>query len=113
LQTQLNEFRAFSSLTPIRRPSKKSSSIGYVCAKWGTNGTIQYCYCKSLASSESSFAMIIGKGLFMSLVLGLLSSLSVSGAIVLPVASFSTVLTEIAQQVGGDHVVVVGLVRPG
>ena len=49
----------------------------------------------------------------MSLVLGLLSTLSVSGANVLPVASFSTVLTEIAQQVGGDHVIVAGLVRPG
>jgi hypothetical protein len=47
--------------------------------------------------------MTIGKGLFMSLVLGLLSTLSASGADLLQVASFSTVLTEIAQQVGGDH----------
>jgi zinc/manganese transport system substrate-binding protein len=29
------------------------------------------------------------------------------------IASFSTVLTEIAQRVGGEHVVVYGLVRPG
>jgi zinc/manganese transport system substrate-binding protein len=31
----------------------------------------------------------------------------------LPIASFSTVLTEIAQQVGGNHVTVAGLVKPG
>ena len=31
----------------------------------------------------------------------------------LPIASFSTVLTEIAQQVGGTHVTVAGLVKPG
>ena len=31
----------------------------------------------------------------------------------LQVASFSTVLTEIARQVGGDHLTVFGLVRPG
>jgi ABC-type Zn uptake system ZnuABC Zn-binding protein ZnuA len=59
------------------------------------------------------FAMTIGKGLCMSLVLGLLSTLSASGADLLQVASFSTVLTEIAQQVGGDHLIVSGLVKPG
>jgi zinc/manganese transport system substrate-binding protein len=55
--------------------------------------------------------MTIGKGLF--LVCGLLSTLSADGADVLKVASFSTVLTEIAQQVGGNHVRVAGLVKPG
>ena len=57
--------------------------------------------------------MTIGKGLFMSLLFGLFSILSASGADVLKVASFSTVLTEIAQQVGGNHVSVAGLVKPG
>ena len=57
--------------------------------------------------------MTIPQSLLMSLVLGLLSTLSASGANLLQVASFSTVLTEIAQQVGGDHVIVAGLVRPG
>jgi ABC-type Zn uptake system ZnuABC Zn-binding protein ZnuA len=57
--------------------------------------------------------MTIGKGLCMSLVLGLLWTLSASGADLLQVASFSTVLTEIAQQVGGDHLIVSGLVKPG
>ena len=36
-----------------------------------------------------------------------------SGANALKVASFSTVLTEIAEQVGGNHVTVAGLVKPG
>ena len=49
----------------------------------------------------------------MSLVLGLLSTFSASGADLLQVASFSTVLTEIAQQVGGNHLIVAGLVKPG
>ena len=49
----------------------------------------------------------------MSLVFGLFCTLSASGADVLKVASFSTVLTEIAQQVGGNHVNVAGLVKPG
>ncbi|MBV8142162.1 MAG: zinc ABC transporter substrate-binding protein, partial [Verrucomicrobia bacterium] len=48
-----------------------------------------------------------------SLVFGLLSSPSASGADVLQVASFSTVLSEIAQKVGGNHVSVAGLVKPG
>jgi zinc/manganese transport system substrate-binding protein len=62
---------------------------------------------------EAGFAMTFGKGLFMSLMLGVLWTLLASGANLLQVASFSTVLTEIAQQVGGDHVIVAGLVRPG
>ena len=49
----------------------------------------------------------------MPLLFGLFSTLSASGADVLKVASFSTVLTEIAQQVGGNHVNVAGLVKPG
>ena len=47
-----------------------------------------------------SFAVTIGKGISLFLVFGLLSALSASGADLLQVASFSTVLTEIAQQVG-------------
>ena len=57
--------------------------------------------------------MTIGKALLISLLCGLFSILSASGADVLKVASFSTVLTEIAQQVGGNHVSVAGLVKPG
>ena len=44
--------------------------------------------------------MTIRKYLFMSLLFGLFATLSATGADVLQVASFSTVLTEIAQQVG-------------
>jgi zinc/manganese transport system substrate-binding protein len=49
----------------------------------------------------------------MLLVCGLFFTLPASGANVLKVASFSTVLTEIAKQVGGNHVSVAGLVKPG
>jgi zinc/manganese transport system substrate-binding protein len=66
-----------------------------------------------LQQAKYCFAMSIGKGLFMSLVFGLCCTLSASGADVLKVASFSTVLTEIAQQVGGNHASVAGLVKPG
>ena len=44
---------------------------------------------------------------------GLFFTLPASGANVLKVASFSTVLTEIAEQVGGNHVSVAGLVKLG
>jgi len=57
--------------------------------------------------------MTIRKYLFMSLLFGLFATLSATGADVLQVASFSTVLTEIAQQVGGNHASVTGLVKPG
>jgi zinc/manganese transport system substrate-binding protein len=57
--------------------------------------------------------MTIGRRLFMLLVCGLFFTLPASGANVLKVASFSTVLTEIAKQVGGNHVSVAGLVKPG
>ena len=57
--------------------------------------------------------MTIGKAVLISVVCGLLPTLSASGADPLKVASFSTVLTEIVQQVGGNHVSVAGLVKPG
>ena len=57
--------------------------------------------------------MTIIKSLFTSLLVGLFTALSAAGAGVLQVASFSTVLTEIAQQVGGNHVSVSWLVKPG
>jgi zinc/manganese transport system substrate-binding protein len=66
-----------------------------------------------ICNNPTIFAMTIGKGLFISLACGLFSTLSAYGADVLKVASFSTVLTEIAEQVGGNHVSVVGLVKPG
>lgn len=43
----------------------------------------------------------------------LLASSPVLAADKLTVASFSTVLTEVAQKVGGEHVVVFGLLKPG
>jgi zinc/manganese transport system substrate-binding protein len=73
----------------------------------------QIAIANTLHQVKYSFAMTIPQSLLMSLVLGLLSTLSASGANLLQVASFSTVLTEIAQQVGSDHVIVAGLVRPG
>ncbi|MBV8377571.1 MAG: zinc ABC transporter substrate-binding protein [Verrucomicrobia bacterium] len=57
--------------------------------------------------------MTIEKGVFMCLMFILLSNPLASGADVLKVASFSTLLTEIAQKVGGNHVNVAGLVKPG
>jgi ABC-type Zn uptake system ZnuABC Zn-binding protein ZnuA len=57
--------------------------------------------------------MTIGKGLLIFLVFGLCSNLSAGGADVSKVASFSTVLTAIVQQVGVNHVSVAGLVMPG
>ena len=57
--------------------------------------------------------MTIGRSLFILLVCGLFFTLPASGANVLKVASFSTVLTEIAEQVGGNHVSVAGLVKLG
>jgi zinc/manganese transport system substrate-binding protein len=57
--------------------------------------------------------MTIGRRLFILLVCGLFFTLPASGANVLKVASFSTVLTEIAEQVGGNQVSVAGLVKPG
>ena len=66
-----------------------------------------------MQQANSRFGMVIGKGLLIFFVFGLFSNLSASGADVLKVASFSTVLTEIVQQVGGNHVSVAGLVKPG
>jgi zinc/manganese transport system substrate-binding protein len=57
--------------------------------------------------------MTIGRRLFILLVCGLFFTLPASAANLLKVASFSTVLTEIAEQVGGNHVGVAGLVKPG
>lgn len=57
--------------------------------------------------------MSIGRRLFILLGCGLFFTLPASGANALKVASFSTVLTEIAGQVGGNHVSVLGLVKLG
>jgi zinc/manganese transport system substrate-binding protein len=57
--------------------------------------------------------MSIGRRLFILLGCGLFFTLPASGANALKVASFSTVLTEIAEQVGGNHVSVAGLVKLG
>jgi zinc/manganese transport system substrate-binding protein len=57
--------------------------------------------------------MTVGRRPFILLVYGLFFTLPASGANVLNVASFSTVLTEIVKQVGGNQVSVAGLVKPG
>jgi zinc/manganese transport system substrate-binding protein len=57
--------------------------------------------------------MTIAKAFCVSVLSALVSTFSASGADTLKIASFSTVLTEIAQQVGRQHVAVAGLVPPG
>jgi zinc/manganese transport system substrate-binding protein len=57
--------------------------------------------------------MTIGRRLFILLGCVLFFTLPASGANALKVASFSTVLTEIAEQVGGNNISVAGLVKPG
>ena len=57
--------------------------------------------------------MMIVRGLVVSLLIGAAFVRAAQTAETLKVASFSTVLTEIAQQVGGNHVSVAGLVKPG
>jgi zinc/manganese transport system substrate-binding protein len=57
--------------------------------------------------------VIIVKGLVASLLIGAAFVGSAQTAETLKIASFSTVLTEIAQRVGGTHVSVAGLVKPG
>ena len=57
--------------------------------------------------------MMIAKGFVASLLIGAAFIRSGQTAETLKIASFSTVLTEIAQQVGGNHVSVAGLVKPG
>jgi zinc/manganese transport system substrate-binding protein len=57
--------------------------------------------------------MTTGRRLFILLVCGLFFALPAGGANVLKVASFSTVLTELVEQVGGNQVSVAGLVKPG
>jgi zinc/manganese transport system substrate-binding protein len=57
--------------------------------------------------------VIIVKGLVASLLIGAAFVGPAQTAETLKIASFSTVLTEIAQRVGGTHVSVAGLVKPG
>ena len=57
--------------------------------------------------------MTIVKGFLFSIVLEAGMASPAFGAELLRVASFSTVLTEVAQQVGGSHVNVAGLVKAG
>ncbi len=53
------------------------------------------------------------KTFLVSLFCGSVLALSAHGAEQLKIASFSTVLTEMAQQIGGQHVTVTGVVKPG
>jgi len=57
--------------------------------------------------------MTIPKGFLVFILFGAASAPLADAAEKLKIASFSTVLTEIAQQVGADHVDVAGLVKPG
>jgi ABC-type Zn uptake system ZnuABC Zn-binding protein ZnuA len=58
-------------------------------------------------------AVTICKGFILSILFGATSTLSAYAAEILKIASFSTVLTEVVQEVGAKHVNVAGLVRPG
>jgi ABC-type Zn uptake system ZnuABC Zn-binding protein ZnuA len=57
--------------------------------------------------------MTIVRGFLVFILFGITSVLSVGAAETLKIASLSTVLTEIVQEVGGTHVNVAGLVKPG
>jgi ABC-type Zn uptake system ZnuABC Zn-binding protein ZnuA len=74
---------------------------------------LEFVIANILQQANNHFAMTIGKGLLIFLVFELCSNLSAGGADVSKVASFSTVLTAIVQQVGVNHVSVAGLVMPG
>jgi zinc/manganese transport system substrate-binding protein len=55
----------------------------------------------------------IFKGFLPSILFGATFTLSANAAETLNIASFSTVLTEVVQEVGANHVKVAGLVKPG
>jgi len=57
--------------------------------------------------------MTIFRGFLLSILFGATSTLSANAAETLKIASFSTVLTEVVQKVGANHVNVAGLVKPG
>jgi zinc/manganese transport system substrate-binding protein len=57
--------------------------------------------------------MTIFRGFLLSILFGATSTLSANAAETLKIASFSTVLTEVVQEVGANHVNVAGLVKPG
>jgi ABC-type Zn uptake system ZnuABC Zn-binding protein ZnuA len=57
--------------------------------------------------------MTIFKGFVLPILFGATTTLSPNAAETLKIASFSTVLTEVVQKVGANHVNVAGLVKPG
>ena len=57
--------------------------------------------------------MTIVKGFLVSVLFGAMPAPLANASEKFMIASFSTVLTEIAQQVGASHVNVAGLVKPG
>ncbi len=57
--------------------------------------------------------MTIFKGFVLPILFGATATLSANAAETLKIASFSTVLTEVVQKVGANHVNVAGLVKPG
>ena len=75
----------------------------------------EHFYCKLVAAIEQSSMnpMTIVKGFLLAVLFGAASAPLADASEKFMVASFSTVLTEIAQQVGANHVNVAGLVKPG
>ena len=75
----------------------------------------EHFYCKLVAAIEQSSMnpMTIVKGFLLAVLFGAASAPLANASEKFMVASFSTVLTEIAQQVGANHVNVAGLVKPG
>jgi zinc/manganese transport system substrate-binding protein len=57
--------------------------------------------------------MTIFKGFVLPILFGATATLSANAAETLKIASFSTVLTEVVQKVGANHVNVAGLIKPG
>jgi zinc/manganese transport system substrate-binding protein len=75
----------------------------------------EHFYCKLVAAIEQSSMnpMTIVKGFLLAVLFGAASAPLANASEKFMIASFSTVLTEIAQQVGANHVSVAGLVKPG
>jgi len=80
-----------------------------------TGSKREHFYCKLVAAIEQSSMnpMTIVKGFLLAVLFGAASAPLANASEKFMVASFSTVLTEIAQQVGANHVNVAGLVKPG
>ena len=81
---------------PVRRRSKKKF-LGHAKLTWIIRDIV---IANTLQQAKYYFAMTIGKGLFISLVFGLFSILSASGADLLQVASVE-IIKETGAKIGG------------